>query len=149
MRWARIPYSFLGMRKSSEYSEDERLVPRSFRGKYVFVYPFVKSREWYGLPSEERWRIMQDHIRVGREYAGVDNHTSYSFGLDDQEFIVAFDTDDVATFLDLVQRLRTTEASRFTVRDTPSFTCIAMSLERALGALDGEPVALSADLPAL
>jgi chlorite dismutase len=149
MRWARIPYSFLGMRKSSEYSEDERLVPRAFRGKYVFVYPFVKSREWYGLPSEERWRIMQDHIRVGREYAGVDNHTSYSFGLDDQEFIVAFDTDDVATFLDLVQRLRTTEASRFTVRDTPSFTCIAMSLERALGALDGEPVALSADLPAL
>ena len=55
--------------------------------------------------------------------------------------MVAFDTDDVGTFLDLVQRLRTTEASRFTVRDTPSFTCIAMSLERALNALDGEPLA--------
>ncbi len=149
MRWAEIPYSFLGMRKSSEYSEDERTVPRAFRGKYVFVYPFVKSREWYALPAEERWRIMQGHIQVGREYPGVDNHTSYSFGLDDQEFVVAFDTDDVGTFLDLVQRLRGTEASRYTVRDTPSFTCIAMSVERALGALDGEPVSLAAGLPAL
>ena len=142
MRWAQTPYSFLGMRKSSEYSQDERNVPRGFRGKYVFVYPFVKSREWYGLPAEERWRIMQDHIKVGREYDGVDNHTTYSFGLDDQEFVVVFDTDDVGTFLDLVQRLRTTEASRYTVRDTPSFTCISVSLARALNALDGEPSSL-------
>lgn len=144
MHWAETPHSFLGMRKSSEYSEDERTTPRAFRGKYVFVYPFVKSREWYALPAEERWRIMQGHIAVGREYPGVDNHTTYSFGLDDQEFVVAFDTDDVATFLDLVQRLRTTEASRYTVRDTPSFTCIAMSLGRAVNALDGEPVAFEA-----
>ena len=141
MRWAQTPYSFLGMRKSSEYSDDLRTTPRGFRGKYVFVYPFVKSREWYALPAEERWRIMQGHIAVGREYPGVDNHTTYSFGLDDQEFVVAFDTDDVGTFLDLVQRLRTTEASRYTVRDTPSFTCLAASLPRALNALDGEPVA--------
>jgi chlorite dismutase len=140
MQWAQIPYSFLGMRKSSEYSEDERMKPREFEGRYVFVYPFVKSREWYGLPADERWRIMQGHIQVGREYPGVDNHTTYSFGLDDQEFVVAFDTDDVGTFLDLVQRLRTTEASKYTVRDTPSFTCIRMSLERALNALDGEPI---------
>ena len=149
MKWAQIPYSFLGMRKSSEYSEDERLVSRGFRGRYVLVYPFVKSREWYALPAQERWRIMQGHIEVGREYPGVDNHTTYSFGLDDQEFVVAFDTDDVGTFLDLVQRLRTTEASRFTIRDTPSFTCLAMSLARALNALDGEPVALDSALPAL
>jgi chlorite dismutase len=140
MQWAATPHSFLGLRKASEYSEDERVAPRGFRGKYVFVYPFVKSREWYALPAEERWRIMQDHIAVGREYPGVDNHTAYSFGLDDQEFIVAFDTDDPATFLDLVQRLRTTEASRYTARDTPSFSCIAMSIERALNALDGEPL---------
>ncbi|HXW58181.1 MAG TPA: chlorite dismutase family protein [Solirubrobacteraceae bacterium] len=149
MQWASIPYSFLGMRKSSEYSQDERVSPRGFEGAYVFVYPFVKSREWYALPAEERWRIMQQHIEVGREYPGVDNHTIYSFGLDDQEFVVAFDTDDVGAFLDLVQRLRTTEASRYTVRDTPSFTCIRMSLERALNALDGKPIAVQTEpLPA-
>ena len=143
MKWSTIPYSFLGLRKTSEYSDEERQVPRRFRGKYLFVYPFVKTRAWYGLGADERWRIMQEHIRVGREYPTVDNHTTYSFGLDDQEFVVAFDTDDAAAFLDLVQRLRTTEASAFTRRDTPSFTCINASLERAVNALDGEALTIS------
>jgi chlorite dismutase len=143
MKWAEQPYSFLGMRKTSEYSDEQRTIPRAMRGKYVFVYPFVKTRAWYGLPADERWRIMQGHIQVGKEYPGVDNHTTYSFGLDDQEFVVAFDTDDVGTFLDLVQRLRTTEASAYTLRDTPSFTCISASLERALNALDGEALTLA------
>ena len=137
MKWCAQPYSFLGMRKSSEYSDDQRAVARPFKGKYVFVYPFVKTRAWYALPADERWRIMQGHISVGREYPGVDNHTTYCFGLDDQEFVVAFDTDDVAAFLDLVQRLRTTEASAYTLRDTPSFTCVRTSAERAVNALDG------------
>jgi chlorite dismutase len=138
LHWAQQPYSFLGMRKGSEYSDELRLRPRPFRGKYLFVYPFVKTRAWYALPADERWRIMQEHIAVGREYQNVDNHTTYCFGLDDQEFVVAFDTDDIGAFLDLVQRLRTTESSSFTLRDTPSFTCIASSVERALNALDGE-----------
>ena len=138
MKWSSTPHSFLGMRKGSEYSDEKRLVPRPFRGKYLFVYPFVKTRAWYGLPREQRWEVMQEHIRVGREYPNVDNHTTYCFGLDDQEFVVAFDTDDIGAFLDLVQRLRTTEASKYTLRDTPSFTCIRTSVERALNALDGE-----------
>ena len=146
MKWCSIPHSFLGMRKGSEYSDERRLVPRPFRGRYLFVYPFVKTRSWYALPAEERRRIMTEHIRIGREYPDVDNHTTYCFGLDDQEFVVAFDTDDVGSFLDLVQRLRGTEASSFTARDTPSFTCIAASLPRVLNALDGE--ALSVEAPA-
>jgi chlorite dismutase len=146
-KWSAVPYSFLGMRKGSEYSDEQRQVPRGFRGKYLFVYPFVKTRAWYGLDADERWRIMQEHIKVGREYPAVDNHTTYCFGLDDQEFVVAFDTDDVGAFLDLVQRLRTTESSAFTLRDTPSFTCIASSLERAVNALDGEPIPALAPLP--
>jgi len=144
MAWTTQPYSFLGLRKSSEYSDEIRTAPRRFKGKYLFVYPFVKTREWYATPADERWRIMQEHIAVGREYPNVDNHTTYSFGLDDQEFVVAFDTNDAGAFLDLVQRLRTTEASSYTKRDTPSFTCVAASVERALIALDGE--ALPADL---
>ena len=146
MKWCTQPYSFLGMRKGSEYSEDKRLVPRPFRGRYLFVYPFVKTRPWYALAPEERYRVMQNHIQIGREYPQVDNHTTYSFGLDDQEFVVAFDTDDVGAFLDLVQRLRGTEASAYTLRDTPSFTCLRVSLERALSALDGEPVPAVAGL---
>jgi chlorite dismutase len=90
---------------------------------------------------------MQEHIKIGREYPSVDLNTSYSFGLDDQEFVVAFETDNPADFLDLVQRLRTTESSSYTLRDTPTFTCISCSVERALGALDGTAMSL-AEAPA-
>lgn len=141
MQWAQIPYSFLAMTKPSEYSDESRLEVRPAHGRYLFVYPFVKTREWYGLAADERWRIMQEHIRIGKEYPSIDLNTSYSFGLDDQEFVVAFETDNPADFVDLVQRLRTTEASRYTLRDTPTFTCVSASVQRALAALDGEGVA--------
>src|SRR3954453_9331235 len=146
MKWCETPYSFLALTKESEYSEESRLEVRPAKGKYLFVYPFVKTREWYLLPADERWRIMQEHIKVGREYPSVDLNTSYSFGLDDQEFVVAFETDEPRDFLDLVQRLRTTESSRYTKRDTPTFTCIATSVERALAALDGTPLTETAGL---
>jgi chlorite dismutase len=131
------------MTKPSEYSDESRLEVRAGHGKYLFVYPFVKTRAWYALSADERWRIMQEHIKVGREFPSIDLNTSYSFGLDDQEFVVAFETDNPADFLDLVQKLRTTESSSYTKRDTPTFTCIACSVERALGALDGAGLALA------
>jgi chlorite dismutase len=141
MKWGQVPYSYLAMTKPSEYSDEARLEVRPAHAKYLFVYPFVKTRAWYALAPEERYRIMQEHIKLGREYPEIDLNTSYSFGLDDQEFVVAFETDDPASFLDLVQRLRTTESSLYTLRDTPTFTCINTSVERALSALDGVPVA--------
>ncbi|MCX6387205.1 MAG: chlorite dismutase family protein [Solirubrobacterales bacterium] len=140
MKWCTIPYSYLAMTKESEYSDEHRLEIREGHSKYLFVYPFVKTREWFQLPADERWRIMQEHITVGKEFPMVDLNTSYSFGLDDQEFVVAFETDNPADFLDLVQRLRTTESAIYTLRDTPTFTCVAGSLERVLGALDGDVV---------
>src|SRR3954466_8626029 len=140
MKWCSIPYSYLALTKESEYSDESPREVRPGKGKYLFVYPFVKTREWYALAPDERWRIMQEHIKVGREYPSVDLNTSYSFGLDDQEFVVAFEGDDPAAFLDLVQKLRTTESSRYTKRDTPTFTCVSCSVERALNALDGAAV---------
>jgi chlorite dismutase len=140
MKWSQIPYSYLAMTKPSEYSDESRLEVRPAHAKYLFVYPFVKTRAWYALDAKERWRIMQEHIKLGKEYPDIDLNTSYSFGLDDQEFVVAFETDDPASFLDLVQRLRTTESSLYTARDTPTHTCISASVERALAALDGDPI---------
>src|SRR3954469_2874875 len=140
MKWCETPYSYLALTKPSEYSDESRLEVRPAHSKYLFVYPFVKTREWYRLPAGERWKIMQEHIAIGREYPQIDLNTSYSFGLDDQEFVVAFETDEPAAFLDLVQRLRTTEASAYTKRDTPTFTCVSASVERALSALDGAPL---------
>jgi chlorite dismutase len=140
MKWSAVAYSYLAMTKASEYSDESRLEVRPAHAKYLFVYPFVKTRAWYALGKDERWRIMQEHIKLGKEYPSIDLNTSYSFGLDDQEFVVAFETDDPGSFLDLVQRLRTTESSLYTKQDTPTFTCISASVERALAALDGEPI---------
>ncbi len=139
--WLEIPYSYLAMMKRSEYSDESNLKLRSHTNKYLFVYPFIKTRAWYALPGPERGRIMAEHIKVGREYPSIDINTSYSFGLDDQEFVIAFNGDDPGEFLDLVQRLRATESSSYTLQDTPTFTCLAVSVEKALAALDG--VALS------
>jgi chlorite dismutase len=142
MRWAEIPYSYLAMTKESPYSDepDRPLEPRpGADSKYLIVYPMWKKREWYGLSPEERMRVMRDHIAVARRFTGIETNTAYSFGLDDQEFVVAFDADDPSQFLDLVQELRSTESSAYTASETPIFTCITSSVERALDALDGEP----------
>ena len=140
-RWAEIPYSFLSMTKKSPYSEEGARpeICVSDR-KYLFLYPMVKKREWYGLPAEERQRIMKSHIEVGRRYPEIAINTSYSYGLDDQEFVVAFEGDDPGMFLDLVQELRPTESSAYTERETQIFTCVAMSVAKALDAIDGQAV---------
>jgi chlorite dismutase len=143
MRWADIPYSYLAMTKESPYSDepDRPLEPRpGGDARYLIVYPMWKKREWYGLPEEERMRVMRDHIAVARQFSGIETNTAYSFGLDDQEFVVAFDADDPSEFLDLVHELRSTESSAYTASETPIFTCMAASVERALDALDGQTV---------
>jgi len=134
--------AFLSMTKRSVYvgknargAHDPRLVITPDDKKFLFVYPFVKTRAWYALPLEDRKRMMNEHIRVGLTYPSVSLNTTYSFGLDDQEFVVAFETDNINDFLDLVQELRETEASSYTLRDTPMFTCVAQPLHEILEAI--------------
>ncbi len=140
--YLRETHAFLSMTKRSVYvgknargAHDPRLVIIPDDKKYLFVYPFVKTRAWYALPLDERKHMMNEHIRVGITYPSVTLNTTYSFGLDDQEFVVAFETDNVSDFLDLVQELRESEASQFTLRDTPMFTCVAQPLSEILDAI--------------
>jgi chlorite dismutase len=84
---------------------------------------------------------MDEHIAVGRRYPEITINTAYSFGLDDQEFVVSFEADDPGQFLDLVQELRGSESSSYTLRDTPIFTCVSMSARKAIDALDGAATA--------
>ncbi len=124
-----------------EHEADDQLVVEPSEARYLFVYPFVKTRNWYRLPHDERQKLMNEHIRVGRKYPGVRLNTTYCFGLDDYEFIVAFETDDPSDFLDLVQELRETETSSFTLSDTPLYTATGMGLAEALDTLAGPPIA--------
>jgi len=141
-RYLEVTQSFLSMTKRSMYIDkdnpdhvEDRLHIVPGQAKYLFVYPFVKTREWYKLPVEQRQEMMDEHIRIGSQYRSVKLHTTYSFGLDDQEFVVAFETDEPSDFLDLVQHLRETKASSYTLRDTPMYTCRQRPLAECLEAL--------------
>lgn len=139
MRWAEVSHSYLAMTRESVYSDEPQpLEPRpGSDAKYLIVYPMWKKREWYLLPEEERMRIMRGHIETGKRYTGIEINTAYSYGLDDQEFVVSFNADEPGEFLDLVLELRSTESSSYTESETPIFTCISAPVEKALDALDG------------
>ncbi|MEO7803926.1 MAG: chlorite dismutase family protein [Actinomycetota bacterium] len=142
--WLRTTYSYLATTKKSQYLKghthegQEFDLPAGPVGKsYLFVYPLDKQRRWYSLAYEERRRIMGGHFKVGHRYPDISIHTGYSFGIDDQEFVVAFEGESIGEFLDLVQELRESESSAYTSRDVPIFTCIKMPIEDVLDQLGG------------
>ena len=134
-----VPYSYLSMTRRSIYKTpgdskdvDGRLRIHPGEAQYLFVYPFVKTRPWYELGKDARQAMMDEHIAIGRRYPSVKLNTTYSYGIDDQEFVVSFETDSPSDFLDLVMELRETKASMYTLRDTPTFTCVSMPLQDVL-----------------
>jgi len=137
--WLETPYSYLATTKASQYTsarKARKITPHGL--PYLVVYPFTKVRPWYALPEADRQRAMDEHIRIGREeFPGIKNHTTYSFGIDDQEFMTAFECAEPADFMHLMLRLRDSEASRYTERDTPIFVGRHVPIREALAALDG------------
>lgn len=144
-KYLTTPYSYLSMTKRSTYVREHkhadqegtrlRLTPGKFR--YLFVYPFVKNKAWYRLTQHARQGMMNEHIEIGHKYPTVRLNTTYSFGLDDQEFVLGFESDKPDDFLDLVMELRHSEATGYTLRDTPIFTCIRRELPQVLDLLGG------------
>ena len=133
------PHSTRIATKASQYTsarKARKITPHGL--PYLVVYPFVKVRPWYALAEDDRQRAMDEHIRIGREeFPGIKNHTTYSFGIDDQEFMTAFECEEPADFMHLMLRLRDSEASRYTERDTPIFVGRFVPAREALAALDG------------
>jgi chlorite dismutase len=140
-RWLTPAISMIGLTRPSRYvkrpTAQEQSLFTGDRSPYLVVYPFVKSVDWYLLPAEERQAVMRGHMKVGHAYPQVRQLLAYSFGLDDQEFIVAYETDDLVAFQDLVRDLRETESRRSTIRDTPIITGIHRPLGEILELLSG------------
>jgi chlorite dismutase len=139
--WMTARHSFLGLIKPSQYvkrpTSQEQSLFEGDRSAYLIVYPFTKSTDWYLLTQEERQKVMNEHMKVGHRYRQVRQLLAYSFGLDDMDFLVAYETDDLPAFGELVRDLRGTESRRSTVRDTPILTGIHRPIEeitRLLGA---------------
>jgi chlorite dismutase len=132
-RWMAVSQSFLGVIQPSQYvkkpTPQEQSLFSGERSRYLVVYPFTKSTDWYLLDGEERQRIMNEHMKVGHSYPEVRQLLANSFGLDDMDFLVAYETDDLPKFSELVRALRGTESRRSTVRDTPILTGIHRPIE--------------------
>ena len=92
--------------------------------KFVIVYPFTKTREWYLLPKEQRQKMMDQHIDVSEKYPQVILNTTYSFGISDQDFMLAFECDNLRDFQNLIMDLRQTQVSAYVAVDTPMITCV-------------------------
>jgi chlorite dismutase len=139
--WMAARHSFLGIIRPSQYvkrpTQQEQSLFSGERSRYLVVYPFTKSTDWYLLGQEERQKVMNEHMKVGHRYQQVRQLLAYSFGVDDMDFLVAYETDDLAAFGELVRELRGTESRRSTVRDTPILTGIHRPIDeitRLLGA---------------
>ncbi len=137
--WLSVKHSFIGRIGPSQYvrkpTEQEQSLFSGERSLYLVVYPFVKSTDWYLLSKEARQGVMNEHMRVGHEYPMVRQALAYSFGLDSQEFVVAYEMDDLVAFGDLVRALRSTESRRSTVSDTPILLGIHRPMDEILGLL--------------
>lgn len=102
------------------------------RKRYLVIYPFVKTTDWYLMSREARQGMMNEHIRIGKQYEDITQLLLYSFGVQDQEFVVVYEMDDLPRFSDLVNELRSTEGRRYTLRDTPLHTAIYHPAEETL-----------------
>ena len=132
----------MNMPRKDPSGEGSRLFMTPGKSKYCFVYPFIKSRAWYALNERARQEAMNEHIKTGHKYQSVRINTTYSYGLDDQEFVLAFESDEPKDFLDLMMDLRETRASAFTIKDTPTFTGIHRPIGDILDLLDKQPAAV-------
>lgn len=138
-RYMETTHSFIGLIRPSTYvrkqDTQEQAILEQERQRYLIVYPFSKTIEWYLMSKEARQGMMNEHIRIGHEYPAVRQLLVYSTGLDDQEFVVSYETEDLAAFQQLVIALRDTEARRYTLHDTPVFTCVYRPLADTLALL--------------
>lgn len=135
-RYCEIAHNLWGLTRPSIYtrrrSAQEHALDDETRLRYLVVYPFTKTIDWYLMSRDARQGMMNEHMRIGHEFADVRQVLLYATGLDDQEFIVAYETDHLERHQDLVIALRDTEARRYTLRDTPIFTAVHRPLDQAL-----------------
>lgn len=124
-RWTSI-----GVHREAEFVKDH--VPAFLAGapprRYVCVYPFVRSLDWYLLEPRARAEMLREHGMMGRDYPDVQANTVSAFALGDYEWLLAFEADELTRIVDLMRHLRGAEARRHTRAELPFFTGIRKPL---------------------
>lgn len=130
--------TYLSCTRPSIYVNDNKptgFVSGADSKEYVIVYPFTKTREWYLLPQNQRQEIMDEHIEISRKYPQIILNTTYSFGIHDEDFMLAFEMDDIKDFQDLIMELRETKVSRYVKNDIPMIVSVKKDIISLIGSL--------------
>ncbi|MDH3203174.1 MAG: chlorite dismutase family protein [Nitrosopumilus sp.] len=130
--------TYLSCTRPSLYVQEQKahgFITGSEPKKNVIVYPFTKTREWYLLPKEKRQEIMDEHIEVSKKYPQVVLNTTYSFGIHDEDFMLAFEVDNIRDFQDLIMDLRETQVSTYVKNDIPMIVCVKKDIVPLISSL--------------
>jgi chlorite dismutase len=129
-----LAHAFLGVVRPAEFAKDH--VPAFLKGepakRYLSVYPFVRTPQWYLLPSDERAGLLREHGEMGREFPDVMANTTSAFGLGDWEWILAFEADDLSRLVDCIRRLRDSKSRLYVKEETPFVTGVRKDLVEAV-----------------
>jgi chlorite dismutase len=132
-----LSHAFTGIVRPAEFTRDH--APAFVKGeaprRFLCVYPFVRTPEWYLLPPEERAALLREHGEMGREFPDVLANTTSAFGINDWEWILAFEADDLGRIVDCIRRLREAEARKYTKVEIPFVTGIRKDVPEALADL--------------
>ncbi|HEU4528636.1 MAG TPA: hydrogen peroxide-dependent heme synthase [Actinomycetota bacterium] len=130
-------WTFVGVVKPAEFTADH--APAFVKGdppkRFLNVYPFVRTPEWYLIPGEERAEMLREHGVMGREFPDVLANTTSAFGINDWEWILAFEADELDRLVDCIRRLRDAKARRFTKVEVPFVTGIRKGVRAAFADL--------------
>ncbi|MDH3490026.1 MAG: chlorite dismutase family protein [Nitrosopumilus sp.] len=130
--------TYLSCTRPSVYIQEQKaqgFITGNESKKHVIVYPFTKTREWYLLPKEKRQEIMDEHIEVSRKYPQIILNTTYSFGIHDEDFMLAFEVDNIRDFQDLIMDLRETQVSSYVKNDIPMIVCVRKDIVPLISSL--------------
>ena len=129
-------WSAIGIHREAEFNKTHQ--PAFFAGeparRYLCVYPFVRTPEWYLLAPEQRRDMLAEHGQMGRDYPDVRANTVSAFGLGDYEWLLAFEAEELVRILDLIRHLRGSEARRYTKTELPFITGVRKPLGEILDA---------------
>ena len=130
-------WSAIGVHREAEFAKSH--VPAFYAGeparRYLCLYPFVRTHEWYLLAPEERRELLIEHGVMGREYPDVRANTTSAFALGDYEWLLAFEADELVRIVDLMRHLRGARARLYTRHELPFFTGVRKPLAEILEAL--------------
>lgn len=136
-RRSKASWSFMGLHRPAEFHRDHS--PAFVQGvapkQTICVYPFTRTPEWYLLPPEKRRELLTSHGGLGDDFGDILTNTTMAFGLGDDEWMLAFEAEEIGRIVDMVRKLREAEARLYTLREIPFISGVRTTIGEVIDSL--------------